>query len=85
MQYAGHLSDPNDPRIPVIRNAFDNTILHTDRVIDSAIAMLEALDRPSFLIYLADHGENIYDTPDMLFFHASKIGTHFEAHIPFLI
>ena len=59
IQYAGHLSDPNDPRIPVIRNSFDNTILHTDRVIDSAIAMLEALDRPSFQ-YIWPITEKIY-------------------------
>lgn len=65
-----------------VLNAFDNTIIHTDRVHDSLISMLEATGKPAFLIYAADHGELLYDLGDNLLFHASSHFAHGEAHVP---
>lgn len=83
-QYWGHSVDPRDKRIQALRNAYDNTIYHTDYVLDSVISILEHCGKSSFLVYVADHGENIYDTEDMLFLHASYLGTHQENHVPLL-
>lgn len=63
-------------------NAFDNTIVHTDRVHDSLISILENTGRPAFLIYAADHGEILYDLGDNLLFHNTKHFSHGEAHVP---
>lgn len=66
-------------------NAFDNTILYTDWFLNEIIERLAALHRPAFLVYVADHGENIFDTDELRFLHASDHPTHYEAHVPFLI
>lgn len=63
-------------------NAFDNTIVHTDRVHDSLISILEAMGKPAFLVYAADHGEILYDIGDNLLFHSTKHFAHGEAHVP---
>ena len=53
---------PEDARLPeeVRRtlNGYDNSIAFTDRVLGALIAKLDAIDRPSFLFYVSDHGES---------------------------
>lgn len=69
-----------------IVNSFDNTIVYTDSILDALIGFLESRRQPAFLIYAADHGENLYDeaaTPSL--FHASAHPTHYEAHVPLLV
>ena len=69
-----------------IVNSFDNTIVYTDSILDALIGFLESRGQPAFLIYAADHGENLYDeaaTPSL--FHASAHPTHYEAHVPLLV
>lgn len=63
-------------------NAFDNTIVHTDRVHDSLIAILEATGQPAFLIYAADHGETLYDLDNQNHYHGTMHFCHGEAHVP---
>jgi len=70
---------------PELLNSFDNTILYTDYVLDSVISVLEASNKPAFLLYAADHGENIFDTEAKMFLHASSTPTHYEAHVPMLV
>ena len=38
-------------------NLYDNTIAFTDLILGQMVEMLKSLDRPSFLVYLSDHGE----------------------------
>ena len=69
-----------------IVNSFDNTIVYTDSVLDALIGFLESRSQPAFLIYAADHGENLYDeTANPSLFHASAQPTHYEAHVPLLV
>jgi glucan phosphoethanolaminetransferase (alkaline phosphatase superfamily) len=42
-------------------NAYDNSILYTDHVLDRLIDNLAQLRRPASLIYLSDHGDDVPD------------------------
>ena len=66
-------------------NAYDNTILYTDAVLDSIMATLEATGRPTALLYLSDHGEDIFDDSRNRFLHASPTPTYWQIHVPMLL
>lgn len=40
-------------------NSYDNTIVYLDDFLDRLIGMLEAIDGPAVMVYLADHGESL--------------------------
>lgn len=42
-------------------NSYDNSILFTDYVLNSFIEQLKSLNNSSFLLYAADHGEDLFD------------------------
>lgn len=65
-------------------NAYDNAILYTDTFIDSVIEILSSSNRPSAMIYLADHGEDIFDDERERFLHASPTPTYWQLHVPML-
>ena len=66
-------------------NAYDNTILYTDAVLDSIMCTLEATGRPAALLYLSDHGEDIFDDSRERFLHASPTPTYWQIHVPMLL
>lgn len=66
-------------------NAYDNTILYTDAVLDSIMCTLEASGRPAALLYLSDHGEDIFDDSRERFLHASPTPTYWQIHVPMLL
>lgn len=66
-------------------NAYDNTIRYTDIVLDSIIGAVEATGRPAGLLYLSDHGEDIFDDSRGRFLHASPNPTYWQIHIPLLV
>ena len=68
-----------------IVNAYDNSILYTDYFLDSLISALDATDKPALLLYLSDHGENLYDDERQLLLHGSYAGTVYEYNIPFIV
>lgn len=45
---------------------YDNSILYTDSILGVMIRQTAAEKRPSILLYVGDHGENVYDTRDFL-------------------
>jgi heptose-I-phosphate ethanolaminephosphotransferase len=45
-------------------NAYDDSILYTDHVLASVIALLERQGVPAAMLYVADHGENLRDDGD---------------------
>lgn len=67
-------------------NAYDNTILMTDRLLDAVMSRLEraGADRAA-LIYTADHGEDLYDDHRELFLHASPCPSYYQLQVPFLV
>lgn len=66
-------------------NAYDNSILYTDAVLDSIIGTITATGRPAALLYLADHGEDIFDDDRGRFLHASPTPTYYQIHVPLLV
>lgn len=70
---------------PQLVNAFDNSIVATDRLIDSIISMEEEKGGIASLIYASDHGEDIFDKGSSRFLHASPRPTLQQVHVPMLI
>lgn len=67
-------------------NAYNNTIVATDRFINSCIERVDTAS--SFLgavLYTSDHGEDIFDDGSGRFLHASPLPTIHQIHVPFLI
>ncbi len=65
-------------------NAYDNSIRYTDYFLDSVISTLKQQDAASFLMYSADHGEDLFDDSRGKFLHASPTPTYYQLHIPML-
>jgi glucan phosphoethanolaminetransferase (alkaline phosphatase superfamily) len=69
----------------LIINSYDNTILYTDAVIDSAISLVNQKNACSTIFYIADHGDNLFDDSKDKFLHADPIPSKWVAHIPFMV
>ena len=67
---------------PSLINAYDNSILYTDHVLSQLVEELDSLDRPAGMLYLADHGEDIFDDSRERFLHASPSPTYTQLHVP---
>ena len=52
-----------DDQLPTY-NSYDNAVLYNDHVVSSMIERFRATDPNGFLLYLADHGEAVFDAPD---------------------
>lgn len=68
-----------------LMNAYDNSIRYVDAVVDGIIAELDSCSCPSAMIYMADHGEDIFDDSRDRFLHASPTPTYYQLHVPMLI
>lgn len=68
-----------------IINAYNNSILYTDYLIDDLIQFLKADSRSSAIYYTSDHGENLMDDERKLMFHVQNIPTKYELHVPTFI
>lgn len=66
-------------------NAYDNTIVYTDALLDSIIGSLDRLDVPSAMLYVSDHGEDIFDDDRERFLHSSPTPTFHQIHVPMVI
>lgn len=65
-------------------NSYDNSILYTDFFLSSVIRVAETTNTVSGLIYLSDHGENLYDDNKTIF-HGGEKPTPYEYEIPYLV
>ncbi|MBR5863526.1 MAG: lipid A phosphoethanolamine transferase [Alistipes sp.] len=78
-----------DDKVPVrrrnaemIRNAYDNSILYTDFVLNEIISSLDSLEGISTaMLYCADHGEDLFDEGKRRFLHSSPKVTYHQLHI----
>ena len=66
-------------------NAYDNSIRATDDFLFRLIKMIEAQGVSSAVLYVSDHGEDIYDDDRELFLHASPIPSIQQLHVPLLV
>lgn len=58
---------------------YDNSIRYTDFVLDSVINMVSRTKRPMLMLYVSDHGENVYDDRDFLGRDEKRV------NVPFII
>lgn len=70
---------------PQLINAYDNTILYTDGLLSDVIGVLDSLDCVAGMMYLSDHGEDIFDDRRGRFLHASPVPTYYQIHVPLVI
>jgi len=66
-------------------NAYDNTILYIDAMLDSVASILDRSCRPAAMLYLTDHGEDIFDDGRERFLHASPTPTYWQLHVPMIL
>jgi glucan phosphoethanolaminetransferase (alkaline phosphatase superfamily) len=65
---------------PQLNNSYDSSILYTDWFLSNVIGMLKQSGQRSALMYVADHGQTLYDKTCDLAFHGHN--TQFEFHVP---
>ena len=68
-----------------LRNAYDNSILYTDYLLERIIEFLESLDICSAMLYCSDHGEGLFDDERGQFLHASPEVNYYQLHVPALV
>ena len=72
---------------PTLINAYDNTIVSTDAMVDSVIGSLAALPDSvaAAMLFVPDHGEDIFDDDRERFLHASPNPTYWQIHVPMVL
>ena len=60
--HSGAPAHVSEDQLPTY-NAYDNAVLYNDFVVSSLIKQFAATDPNGFLLYLADHGEAVFDAP----------------------
>lgn len=66
-------------------NAYDNSILHTDFILHSFISRLQKENTVCAMLYVCDHGEDIFDDSRRRFLHASPTPTYWQLHVPLIL
>ncbi len=68
--YTQAINPPVDANRQAIINSYDNSILYADFFIDSVIGMTDSIDVVSSVVFISDHGEDLFDLdPHRLDFH----------------
>ena len=75
----------SDKNNELIINAYDNSILYTDFILSEIINKIESKQCVSAVLYISDHGENLYDNGSHLIFHGSKTPPEKEVHVPLFV
>jgi glucan phosphoethanolaminetransferase (alkaline phosphatase superfamily) len=66
-------------------NTYDNSILYTDFFLAHTIQKIDSLNAVGSLIYVSDHGENLFDTEENLVLHGGIQYTYYDFHVPFFV
>ena len=66
-------------------NTYDNSILYTDFFLATTIQKLDSLKAVSAMIFVSDHGENLFDTPENVVLHGGSKFTEYDLHVPFFV
>jgi heptose-I-phosphate ethanolaminephosphotransferase len=67
-----------------IINEYDNAVLYNDYIVNGMIKRVDEYNANSFVLYLSDHGDDVYETFDHSF-HKEYDGTKPMYDIPFII
>lgn len=66
-------------------NAYDNSILYTDFFLSNLMDRLDEQCATWAMVYLSDHGENLFDDEQDLIMHGTLKVSDYEARIPFVV
>ncbi|GHT15648.1 membrane protein [Bacteroidia bacterium] len=66
-------------------NTYDNSILYTDYFLANTIRKIDSLQAVGAVIYMADHGENLFDTKENVVLHGGSKYTEYDFHVPFFV
>jgi heptose-I-phosphate ethanolaminephosphotransferase len=72
------------PKADKVVNAYDNSILYSDAIISQIINAVKDKNCRSFVLYLSDHGEDIYETSNKAY-HAEGVKSRHMFEIPFIL
>jgi lipid A ethanolaminephosphotransferase len=75
----------NGRNIESLRNAYDNSIVYTDCLLDSLASVLDSTAACAAMLYCSDHGEDLFDDERGMFLHSSSRVTYYQLHIPSLV
>lgn len=67
-----------------IINSYDNSIRYSDFIIDSTIQIVKKYNVLSYVIFLADHGEDVYDSNSTQWYSHDK-ASKYTLHVPLFI
>lgn len=73
---------PDDSTLPDFIRAYDNAVAESLRFVDAVITEAAQAGGSSFVMYTADHGENLLDDGRKLFQHALKDPTRWDTTVP---
>ncbi len=65
---------------PQLNNSYDNSILYSDWFLSQIIDKLQGSKQMASMLYIADHGQTLYDGACNLAFHGHN--TEYEFHVP---
>jgi glucan phosphoethanolaminetransferase (alkaline phosphatase superfamily) len=65
---------------PQLNNSYDSSILYTDWFLSNVIDTIKASGAAASMVYVADHGQTLYDNSCKLAFHGHN--TQYEFHVP---
>ena len=76
---------PDDSTLPDFIRAYDNAVAESLRFVDAVISEAAKAGGSSFVMYTADHGENLLDDGRKLFQHALKDPTRWDTTVPAVV
>jgi len=66
-------------------NAYDNSIAYTDILLHRIIEMTRKAGYNACVMYVSDHGEDIYDDDRKLYMHASPVPSYYQLRVPLMV
>ncbi len=66
-------------------NSYDNTLVETDGFLRRVVDRLNREQRPALMLYVSDHGENLFDDERGLFMHALPTRSRHDLDVPLLV
>lgn len=67
-----------------LTNTYDNSILFTDYFLAGIIQKLQQYKCVSYMYYISDHGENLFDIGDVVL-HGGTNPTTYDVHVPLFV
>ncbi|MCG6550687.1 MAG: phosphoethanolamine transferase [Candidatus Magnetominusculus sp. LBB02] len=77
------INDPSTKEIKI--NSYDNSVLYVDSFLSDVVSYIASLHVTAAVVFMADHGEDVFDDDRNLFGHGNKTVSKYVAHIPLIV